>query len=520
MTVELPGYRVVEGARTVAEDGLRNDVAAFLGPTPRGPVGTPVRVASRQTFQATFGGGGPQPPGPVARAVAAFFANGGQVAWVVRAGQDGHPATAELVFGELDDDGVWTVDGPVRIDLPGTRLLLRAASAGAWANGMSVQVGYRAYGQFGRPELDLVVELQGSAPVWRTGLGPAELLDAVAATGLLTAAFAGPSGSSAAPGHAGPARLVRSAVLAGGIEPVVDVSALQVAVQAQAAVEEIALVGVPDLDELLPPDDADALLADLAAAAAASQDRIVVVSPPQTARDAPGLAAWRSRLDAALPDPSLARAAAAYVPRLLAEDLVVVGPDRYSPTDPIGHVCGRIAELDRERGSAWSPANTLVSDAIDVASPLPPDLQATAYGLGLNLVRPAVGGGLEIWGARTLDRYDGRFLAHRRLVHRIVRAARRVTEPLVFDVQDQLLRLSVTRALNGVLLEAFRSGALKGAAPEEAYRVRCDETTNPPEAVDAGEVVCEIDLAPATPMEFITLRLTIGVQGLLEVVER
>ena len=90
----------------------------------------------------------------------------------------------------------------------------------------------------------------------------------------------------------------------------------------------------------------------------------------------------------------------------------------------------------------------------------------------------------------------------------------------MFDMNDQLLRFSVARALNGVLMEAFRTGALKGAAPEEAYRVRCDETTNPPETVDAGQVICEIDVAPAMPMEFITLRLTIGPQGLLEVVER
>ena len=50
--------------------------------------------------------------------------------------------------------------------------------------------------------------------------------------------------------------------------------------------------------------------------------------------------------------------------------------------------------------------------------------------------------------------------------------------------------------------------------------MRCDETTNPPDVIDAGQVVCEIELAPATPMEFITLRLTIGAEGLLEVVEQ
>jgi uncharacterized protein len=71
-----------------------------------------------------------------------------------------------------------------------------------------------------------------------------------------------------------------------------------------------------------------------------------------------------------------------------------------------------------------------------------------------------------------------------------------------------------------VLLEAFRSGALAGETPDQAYRVTCDETTNTPDRIDAGQVVCQIDIAPAAPMEFITLRLTFGAQGLLEVVEQ
>ena len=78
----------------------------------------------------------------------------------------------------------------------------------------------------------------------------------------------------------GPARLAREVVLAGGAEPVVDTLALEKAVEAQAQVEEIALVCVPDLAVLLDPDDQDEVLAGLARVAAAAQDRLVVVSPP------------------------------------------------------------------------------------------------------------------------------------------------------------------------------------------------------------------------------------------------
>ena len=50
-------------------------------------------------------------------------------------------------------------------------------------------------------------------------------------------------------------------------------------------------------------------------------------------------------------------------------------------------------------------------------------------------------------------------------------------------------------------------GALAGARPVESYRVRCDETNNPPSGRARGELVIDIAVAPAVPFEFILLRL-------------
>jgi hypothetical protein len=505
----------VDTVATVAEDGLRNDIAAFLGSTERGPLNIAVRVEGRQAYAAVFGGPG---TGTVPRAVAAYFSNGGQVAWVVRAGRDGAAAHGPLDLGQPGTDGGWTADGPRRIGLPGTQLQLAAASPGEWAIGTQVRVVYRAYGRTGAPELDLAVLAPGMAPLRRTGLMADDLLDALTSSGVVTGSFAGQPVEGKPDDSSGPAQLSWSTVLADGREPVLAAPELQAAVDVQAQIEEIAMVCVPDLAELLPHADADDLLSGLASSAAATQDRLVVASVP--ADDVRSLAEWSARVQSAVTDPAQRRAVALYFPYLLAEWVASPGPDRYRRTDPIGHVCGRIAELDRERGSGWSAANTLVSDAIDTAVPLPATLQAAAIERQVNLVRQRAGGGLELWGARTMDTGAGCYAAHRRLVHRIVRAARRVTEPLVFDTNDRLLWFGVARAISGVLMEAFRSGALQGATPDQAYRVRCDENTNPPDVIDAGQVVCEIDLAPATPMEFITLRLTIGAEGLLQVVEQ
>jgi len=512
----LPGFRVVDGIRRLPEDTLRNDVAAFLGPAERGPLGVPVRVEGRRAYTTVFGGQG---TGTVPRAVMAYFANGGEVAWVVRAGRGGGTSHTTVTFGD-DGTGSWAPGGPARLSLPGTRLLIAASGPGVWADRTEVRLTYRAFGVTGAPDLDVAVTFPSGQVVRAVGLEPAEVPGALTASSLLVASWDGPPVQPAA--AAGPASITWTSVLGTGAEPVVDIAALREAIIEQAQIGEIALVCIPGLAGLLGQNEQDAVVGDLARSAAGSQDRLAVVSVPSssTVDGIAELIAWHRRIATAVLDEASRRALAAYYPPLLAEDLSGTSPDPYVPVDPAGHVCGRTAELDRTRGSGWSPANTLVADAVDTAVPVPWPVQEVALGLGINLIRQRPGGGLELWGARTRDPGDGRFLAHRRLLHRIVRGVRRVTEPLVFDVNDQLLRFTVCRAVNGLLMEAFRSGALQGLTPPEAYRVRCDDTTNPPEVVDAGQLVCEIEVAPAAPMEFITLRLTLGAEGLLEVVEQ
>ena len=513
-TLQLPGYRVVRGVRVTPEEGLRNDVAGFLGRTRRGPLGLPVRVSSRRAYATVFGGqlAGAATP----RAVEAFFANEGEVAWIVRTGQGGVAATDVVELGAVTA-GAWDAGGPARLTLPGNRLRVTATSPGRWAEGTRVRVTYRAFGPAGEPELDVRVELPGEPAVQRTGLAPGELLEAVDATGVVTASFEG-SAVTAVPQGAGPAAHTWPLTLANAAEPDPSRENYLDAVTAQAQVDEIALVCAPDLEGDLQPDDHDEVVAALGRAAAEGQDRLLILAGPSMRPDE--LGHWRARIAQAVPDAPQQRAVAAYAPWLLAEDLARTSADRYRATNPVGHVCGVISRLDRERGSGWAPANALVNDAIDVTSGSTEAEQILAMTQQVNLLRCRPGGGLEIWGARTLEPGDGRHIAHRRLVHRVVRAIRRVAEPLVFDTNGPVLWFTVVRAVSGVLLEAFRSGFLAGETPDQAYRVTCDETTNTQDRIDAGEVVCEIEIAPAAPMEFITLRLTFGAQGLLEVVEQ
>ena len=66
----------------------------------------------------------------------------------------------------------------------------------------------------------------------------------------------------------------------------------------------------------------------------------------------------------------------------------------------------------------------------------------------------------------------------------------------------------VARTISSFLTLLWRNGALMGTSPEQAFYVKCDEETNPPEVIDAGQLVVEIGLAPVKPAEFVIFRLS------------
>ena len=58
------------------------------------------------------------------------------------------------------------------------------------------------------------------------------------------------------------------------------------------------------------------------------------------------------------------------------------------------------------------------------------------------------------------------------------------------------------------LTRVWRDGALFGATPEEAFYVKCDAETNPPEVIEPGRSIVEVGIAPVKPAEFVVFRLS------------
>ena len=114
----------------------------------------------------------------------------------------------------------------------------------------------------------------------------------------------------------------------------------------------------------------------------------------------------------------------------------------------------------------------------------------------------------RVWGARTLST-DGewRYLNVRRLFNMLEESIANSTRWIVFEPNDEPLWAAIRRDVTAFLLRIWRSGALQGATPAEAFFVKCDAETNPQENIDAGVVTTVIGLAPVKPAEFVVFQI-------------
>jgi Bacteriophage tail sheath protein len=123
-----------------------------------------------------------------------------------------------------------------------------------------------------------------------------------------------------------------------------------------------------------------------------------------------------------------------------------------------------------------------------------------------------------VWGARTLSSDpEWRYLNVRRLFNYISESIMEGTQWAVFEPNDERLWIRLRISVSSFLTRTWRSGALFGATPEEAFFVKCDSETNPADVVEAGQVVMEIGISPVKPAEFVVFRISQYTAGPSEV---
>jgi phage tail sheath protein FI len=127
---------------------------------------------------------------------------------------------------------------------------------------------------------------------------------------------------------------------------------------------------------------------------------------------------------------------------------------------------------------------------------------------GINCLRALSGRGLRVWGARTLSPDPNwLYINVRRLVLTLARWIDRNMGWAAFEANTARLWNRIQRELNVYLAGLWQAGAIKGASAAEAFYVKCDSETNPAEEREQGRVTTEIGLAPASPAEFVVVRV-------------
>jgi phage tail sheath protein FI len=203
-----------------------------------------------------------------------------------------------------------------------------------------------------------------------------------------------------------------------------------------------------------------------------------------------------------------AQFAAVYYPWLLVPDgLTNDLTTRRLP--PSGHVAGVYAQIDNSLGVQHPPANVQLQYTAGVGKNVTATQQGQLNESGINVIRSFPGRGIRIWGARSLAAaYDAQtdwwYIHVRRTMSMIEDSVEKSMQWTVFESNDDTLRSTVTHVMTVFLEQIWLTGGLQGATADEAFYVKCDATNNPQSLIDVGQLVCEVGVAVAAPMEFLT----------------
>jgi uncharacterized protein len=213
---------------------------------------------------------------------------------------------------------------------------------------------------------------------------------------------------------------------------------------------------------------------------------------------------WRS--DVAMYDSPFATL---YYPWIKVENPIGTNGDREVFIPPSGHIAGVWARTDEARGVWKAPANDTIRGCLDIERAITQNEQSLLNPIGINCIRPFGTRGIRIWGARTLaSDTDWRYINVRRLFNMVESTIMEGTQWAVFEPNDVTLWEGVTRTLTGFLRGLWSAGALFGDSADQAFYVKCDAETNPPESIDEGKLIVEVGLAPVKPAEFVVFRIS------------
>lgn len=176
----------------------------------------------------------------------------------------------------------------------------------------------------------------------------------------------------------------------------------------------------------------------------------------------------------------------------------------------VAHMAGIFARTDSNRNVSKAPAGT-VDGRLAFASGVEVDLTPQQAGFvntaNINNVVSWPYTGLVAWGARTLEpNGDFPYIQMRRLFMFVEKSVFNSTQGFVFESNTAGLRASIKLQIEAFLLSLHRSGHFAGNSPSQSFFVICDSSNNPQTAIDQGQLVVDVGIAPTKPAEFVIFR--------------
>lgn len=501
-TYLAPGVYVEEvPAATRPLSGVGTAVAGFVGFAPQGPLNEPILVTNWLQYTAAFGEFDSR--FALAKAVYGFFSNGGGRAYITRVP---YPAQASVEAPEVP-----TVDLYTQGDNALPAFKIRALSAAT--PDLTVEVlppegeghddgAFRLIVKQG----DDVVESYDATPSAKGRSSLASQVNTrsrvirVEALDVPTEVLSAGLQQSQLVLHAQPPHQVARVETA----DLVGDTAKRSGFSSFETLEEVTMVMAPDLvtsqrDGLIDLEGVKTVQTAMIAHCELMGNRMAVLDPP-LGMNAQQIAEWRR--DIAGFD---SKFAVMYWPWISVFD-PALGHNAFQP--PSGHVCGIWSRNDDTRGVFKAPANEVVRGAVATEMPISRGELDMLNPMGVNSIKAFPGRGIRVWGARTLSSdSEWRYINVRRYFNYLEESILQGTQWCVFEPNDERLWGRIRRTIAAFLINEWRSGALFGSSPEEAFFIKCDGENNTAETIDAGMVVVEIGVAPVKPAEFVIFRL-------------
>jgi phage tail sheath protein FI len=502
-----PGVYVEEVDRgTKPIEGVGTACAAFVGFAEQGPVNQPTFIPNFTEFVNTFGGF--IKGGYLAQSVYGYFQNGGGRCYVTR-----------LPGGEAEEAEPKAVAALPSAAKPSIEsLTITALEAGAEGAKISIEVVKPSGEDVSEGQFNLIVRRGSTEEVFENlsfskAKGARNVVDVVNKQSKLVRVAEKVSELSMAERAPSPgtysltvAEAKSTALVPVSSDVIVGDAAERSGLSGFEVAEDVTMLCVPDLMALyqaglISMEGVKAVQLAMIAHCENMKDRFAIIDcppglSPQTMKE------WR--MDEAGYD---TKYGAVYYPWLRVANPLGNGESILVP--PSGYMAGIYARSDNERGVHKAPANEVVRGAMGIEVQITKSEQDILNPIGVNCIRTFSGRGIRVWGARTLSSdASWRYINVRRLFNFVEKSIERGTQWIVFEPNDPDLWARIRRDITAFLTNVWRTGALFGPTPAQAFYVKCDEETNPPSVRDLGQVIIEIGLAPVKPAEFVIFRIS------------